>query len=150
MRCTGALEASVAIVIGYVPTKTGGGRFISSTDWRLKMGNGETGILQFSIHPNHSSFVECRAREIYSTDNYGEIKKDVVKKRARVVIGDKFWVFEPGQPLIVPVLPGDVFIATDCEVEVDELNIFETVYRVKVTTETEFGEMKSDGSIVRH
>ena len=148
MRCTGAIEASVAIVVGYVPTKNGGGKFITSTDWRLKMRGGETGILQFSIHPNHSSFVECRARYEYGVTDYS-IRKNLVEQSATVVIGGKHWHFEPGEPLIISVKPGEVFIATDCEVVVEE-NLYERVYRVIETPETEYGVMKNDGSIVRH
>lgn len=146
--CTGARSAKVAIVIGYIPAKEGG-KFITSTDWRLKMPGGETAVMQFSIHPNYTSFVECIAGMRYEEECFGVSANPVGHhKPARVVIGEKMYHFEPGERLVIPVRKGDLFIATDCEVEVEDLD-YERIYKVTVDKDTEYGFMDEKGRISR-
>jgi len=147
-NCTGADVAKVAIVIGYVPTKDGG-KLVTSTDWRLKMVGGETAVFQFSIHPNYTSFVECKAGANYEINQFG-ITNDPTghHKPARVIIGDSVLHFEPEERLIVYPKKGEKFIATDCEVEVVD-DRYERVYRVIIDDDTEYGVIDEKGRISR-
>ena len=147
-NCTGAVKAYVALVIGFVPTKDGG-KYITSTRWRLTMPDGEEAVFQFSIHPNHTSFVECKAGVNYEINQFG-VSNDPTghHKHVRVIIGNREFPFEPEDKLIIPVKKGETFIATDCEVEVEDTK-YEKFYHVLIDDDTEYGVMDEKGRISR-
>ena len=138
------IKAEIAIVVGH-----NGRNFVSSTDWRLTTQTGNNRILPFSMRPQYPNFVEVLAGVKYEvTENGFQILPDApsFKKSAKVVIGLEEYNFKPGKVLKIPVKLNNKFIATDCEVTVEETET-ERIYTIHTDYPAIFGFLNEKGSV---
>ena len=137
-------SARIAIVIGH-----NGRNFISSTDWRLTTQSGYSRIMPFSMRPQYPNFVEVVAGVKYEvTENGFQILPDtpLFRKSAKVVLGMDEFRFKPGEALKIYVQPNSRFIATDCQVTVEEDDMMRT-YTIHANYPVVFGFLNGKGSI---
>lgn len=138
------VNARIAIVVGH-----NGRDFVSSTDWRLTTQSGNKRILPFSMRPQYPNFVEVVAGVKYEvTENGFQILPDtpLFKKAAKVIMGLQEFVFRPGEALKIYVEPGRRFIATDCQVTVEEDDMMR-IYTIHEDYPVVFGFLNGKGSI---
>lgn len=138
------IKAEIAIVIGH-----NGQNFVSSTDWRLTTQTGKKRILPFCIQTQYPNFVEVVAGVKYEvTKNGFQILPDapLFRKSAKIVVGLKEYLFEPGEALKIYVQPSSKFIATDRQVTVEEREMMR-IYTIHTDYPIVLGYLNEKGSV---
>ena len=140
-------DARIAIVIGH-----NGNNFVSSTDWRVMTWSGNRRILPFSMRPQYPNFLECVAGVAYSGKRarFTVLPDEPSKARgAVVVLGDKRYVFSPGQALKIYVEPGCRFIASDCPVDCEDNGEGPRTYRIFPPNDVQYARLDEKGVLSR-